>query len=602
MQNENKFQLIRNFSIIAHIDHGKSTLADRILEITHTISGRKMRPQFLDKMDIERERGITIKAQPISINYTSEKGKIYEYNLIDTPGHVDFAYEVTRSLAACEGVLLLVDASQGLEAQTFSHMYHAFDMGLDIVPVINKVDLENARVDEVVKELKDVFGFNRDEVYMISAKTGYNVDILLEGIIEKIRPPENKYQLPRGLIFDAQYDKYRGVILHVRMFDGEFKKGDKLLLNHSGGIYEISEVGIFKEELEEKASLKAGEVGYIISGIKLLKDVSIGDTIFLNKQNAIPPLEGFKKIKPMIYTGLYPIVNEEYDKLRSSMERIILTDSALEYKTEVSPSLGFGFRVGFLGLLHMEIIVERLQRQYSTNVVITNPSVVYKIYMKNGDIASINNVEHYPDPVKIDYIEEPYVKGTVISFIKYIDPLIRLIEEKRGILNKKIEYIGDSRIILHFDIPLSEIITNFFDKMKSVTKGYSSLDYGDIHYVKSDIIKVDILMNDKPVPSFSFLSIRTQAEGMGRKIIKKLRDEIPRHLFVIKIQAVIGGKIIAGERISALRKDVTAKCYGGDITRKRKLLEKQKAGKKKMRQIGDISVPKEAFLKVMKIN
>ncbi len=595
-------KFIRNFSIIAHIDHGKSTLADRMLELTNTISERKMKPQFLDKMDIERERGITIKAQPITLDFKSSNGNIYTYNLIDTPGHVDFTYEVSRSLAACEGAILLVDASQGLQAQTFSHMYLAFNLGLDIIPVINKIDLENAAIDEVIRELEEVFAFNKDEIIMISAKTGQNVENLLESIKDKIQPPKSEFEAARGLIFDAEFDNYRGVILHVRIFDGKFKKGDELYLNFSGSVHEIMEVGIFKANLFPTDELKSGDVGYIIAGIKQLKDVSIGDTVLIRKQEKLPILKGFKRIKPMVYAGVYPVENEDYKKLRDSIEKIVLSDSAIEYKPEVSASLGFGFRVGFLGLLHLEIIVERLQRQFNTDVVITTPSVVYKIHLKKGDEIILSSTEQYPDPVKIDYVKEPYVNATIISYINYIDPLIRLIEEKRGILNKKIEYIGDNRIILHFDVPLSEIITNFFDRMKSATKGYSSLDYGNIHYVKSDIIRVDILMNGKIVPSFSFLSERSKAETRGRKIIKKLREEIPRHLFVIKLQAVIGGKVIAGERISALRKDVTAKCYGGDITRKRKLLEKQKAGKKKMRSIGNVSIPKEAFIKVMKID
>ncbi len=592
----------RNFSIIAHIDHGKSTLADRLIESTQSIPQRKMRPQFLDKMDIERERGITIKAQPIRLNYFSSDGKNYIYNLIDTPGHVDFSYEVSRSLAACEGAVLLVDASQGLEAQTFSNMFMAFNQGLDIIPVINKIDLSNARVEEVKKELKDAFGFRSEEIIRISAKTGQNIPDLLEAIKERIKPPVSTCGIPRALIFDAQYEQYRGVILHIRVFDGEFEKGKKIILNSSKGIYEILELGVFKERMYEKEMLKAGEVGYIVAGIRDLKEVFIGDTVFRKGDEHGLPVQGFLKIKPMVYAGLYPAQNEDYEKLKRSLEKIVLNDSSLIYEHEASNFLGFGFRVGFLGLLHMEIVSERLSREFETDAVLTAPSVQYKVKKKDGTELLVNDTEQFPDPAQIEEVLEPFVEATIISFINYVDILIRLIEEKRGTLTQKTEYIGDNRIILHFTIPLSEIISNFFDKMKSATKGYSSLDYGNPVYKVSDIIKVEILLNGKPVPAFSFLTERSKAERRAREIIEKLKEEIPRHLFVIKIQSAISSKIIASVQVSALRKDVLAKCYGGDITRKRKLLEKQKEGKKKMRSIGNINVPKSAFLNILKID
>ncbi len=595
-------RFIRNFSIIAHIDHGKSTLADRVIEITHGISERKMTSQVLDKMDIERERGITIKAQPISLQYQSDDGNVYQLNLIDTPGHVDFSYEVSRSLAACEGALLLVDATQGLEAQTFSHMYLAFDQNLEIIPVLNKMDLPTARPEESYKELKAAFAFEKEEVYAISAKTGENVHELLEAIIKKIPPPpDSESDITRALIFDADFNMFRGVILHVRVFDGSITKGEKLILNFSGKQYEVSEVGTFQEEMAPCERLDTGEVGYVIAGIKNIKDVSIGDTVFKSGKPG-EPLKGFEHVKPMVYAGIYPTDNEDYEKLKVSLGKMTLNDSSLEYKPETSPSLGFGFRAGFLGMLHMEIVAERLRRHFDSEVIFTSPSVVYRVIMKNSEILEIHGAETYPDPVKIDHIQEPIVNATIVSTINYVDPLIRVIEEKRGKLSKDIEYLGDDRIILHFDIPLSELITNFFDRMKSVTRGYSSLDYSNIHYRTSNIVKVDIKMNEKSVPAFSFLAERSCAESRGRAIIKKLKGEIPRHMFVIKLQAAIGGKIVAGEKISAMRKDVTAKCYGGDITRKRKLLEKQKAGKKKMRAIGNINVPKEAFINVLKVD
>ncbi len=588
--------IIRNFSIIAHIDHGKSTLADRFLEITGILKEHKF-SQVLDDMDLEREKGITIKSHAITMPY-KYKGKKYYLNLIDTPGHVDFSYEVSRSLAACEGALLLVDASQGIEAQTMSNLYLAMENDLEIIPVINKIDLPKADVEGTIHDIETNIGL--DNIFAISAKTGEGVQELLDAIIELIPPPQGDSDKPtKALIFDSYYDSYRGVVILVRVFDGKFKKNDIIKLFSTGKEYKIEELGhleLIKEPAEE---ITAGEIGYIIANIKEVSQARVGDTVTLAKNPCETPLEGFKEPKPMVYSGIFPLNGEDYENLKDSIEKLKLNDASLVYEPENSLALGFGFRCGFLGMLHLEIVKERLLREYNLPIIATTPSVKFKVFYTDGTEKMIYNPAEMPDPVKIEHIEEPVMDVEIIVPSEFIGNVIKLSQERRGI-QKDMQYIDDKRVSIHYEMPLIEIIFDFYDKLKSVTKGYASLDYSFSKFVVSDIVKVDILINGEKVDAMSFMCHESKAHSWGKSVTEKLKEVIPRHLFKIALQASIGSKIIARSTINALRKNVTAKCYGGDITRKRKLLEKQKEGKKRMREIGSVSVPQEAFLEVLK--
>ena len=588
--------IIRNFSIIAHIDHGKSTLADRFLEITGILKEHKF-SQVLDDMDLEREKGITIKSHAITMPY-KYKGKKYYLNLIDTPGHVDFSYEVSRSLAACEGALLLVDASQGIEAQTMSNLYLAMENDLEIIPVINKIDLPKADVEGTIHDIETNIGL--DNIFAISAKTGEGVQELLDAIIELIPPPQGDLDKPtKALIFDSYYDGYRGVVILVRVFDGKFKKNDMIKLFSTGKEYKIEELGhleLIKEPAEE---ITAGEIGYIIANIKEVSQARVGDTVTLAKNPCEAPLEGFKEPKPMVYSGIFPLNGEDYENLKDSIEKLKLNDASLVYEPENSLALGFGFRCGFLGMLHLEIVKERLLREYNLPIIATTPSVKFKVFYTDGTEKMIYNPAEMPDPVKIEHIEEPVMDVEIIVPSEFIGNVIKLSQERRGI-QKDMQYIDDKRVSIHYEMPLIEIIFDFYDKLKSVTKGYASLDYSFSKFVVSDIVKVDILINGEKVDAMSFMCHESKAHSWGKSVTEKLKEVIPRHLFKIALQASIGSKIIARSTINALRKNVTAKCYGGDITRKRKLLEKQKEGKKRMREIGSVSVPQEAFLEVLK--
>ena len=588
--------IIRNFSIIAHIDHGKSTLADRFLEITGILKEHKF-SQVLDDMDLEREKGITIKSHAITMPY-KYKGKKYYLNLIDTPGHVDFSYEVSRSLAACEGALLLVDASQGIEAQTMSNLYLAMENDLEIIPVINKIDLPKADVEGTIHDIETNIGL--DNIFAISAKTGEGVQELLDAIIELIPPPQGDSDKPtKALIFDSYYDGYRGVVILVRVFDGKFKKNDMIKLFSTGKEYKIEELGhleLIKEPAEE---ITAGEIGYIIANIKEVSQARVGDTVTLAKNPCEAPLEGFKEPKPMVYSGIFPLNGEDYENLKDSIEKLKLNDASLVYEPENSLALGFGFRCGFLGMLHLEIVKERLLREYNLPIIATTPSVKFKVFYTDGTEKMIYNPAEMPDPVKIKHIEEPVMDVEIIVPSEFIGNVIKLSQERRGI-QKDMQYIDDKRVSIHYEMPLIEIIFDFYDKLKSVTKGYASLDYSFSKFVVSDIVKVDILINGEKVDAMSFMCHESKAHSWGKSVTEKLKEVIPRHLFKIALQASIGSKIIARSTINALRKNVTAKCYGGDITRKRKLLEKQKEGKKRMREIGSVSVPQEAFLEVLK--
>jgi GTP-binding protein LepA len=588
--------IIRNFSIIAHIDHGKSTLADRFLEITGILKEHKF-SQVLDDMDLEREKGITIKSHAITMPY-KYKGKKYYLNLIDTPGHVDFSYEVSRSLAACEGALLLVDASQGIEAQTMSNLYLAMENDLEIIPVINKIDLPKADVEGTIHDIETNIGL--DNIFAISAKTGEGVQELLDAIIELIPPPQGDSDKPtKALIFDSYYDGYRGVVILVRVFDGKFKKNDMIKLFSTGKEYKIEELGhleLIKEPAEE---ITAGEIGYIIANIKEVSQARVGDTVTLAKNPCEAPLEGFKEPKPMVYSGIFPLNGEDYENLKDSIEKLKLNDASLVYEPENSLALGFGFRCGFLGMLHLEIVKERLLREYNLPIIATTPSVKFKVFYTDGTEKMIYNPAEMPDPVKIEHIEEPVMDVEIIVPSEFIGNVIKLSQERRGI-QKDMQYIDDKRVSIHYEMPLIEIIFDFYDKLKSVTKGYASSDYSFSKFVVSDIVKVDILINGEKVDAMSFMCHESKAHSWGKSVTEKLKEVIPRHLFKIALQASIGSKIIARSTINALRKNVTAKCYGGDITRKRKLLEKQKEGKKRMREIGSVSVPQEAFLEVLK--
>ena len=600
---EDKKKFIRNFSIIAHIDHGKSTLADRLIEMTGVLSKREMEEQILDNMDIERERGITIKSQAVRMKYKAKDGNIYELNLIDTPGHVDFNYEVSRSLAACDGAILVVDASQGVEAQTLANVYLALDNNLEILPVINKVDLPNARPDEIKNEIEDIIGIPAQDAPCISAKTGLNVDEVLEIIVTDLPAPKGDEKEPlQALIFDSIYDNYQGAIAYVRIKNGTVRVGDKIKLMATGKDFTVTEVGYFEPgSYAPSKELTAGEVGYIAASIKSLSDIRVGDTVTLSDNPAKEPLPGYKKVNPMVYCGLYPVDGSDYENLKVALEKLQLNDAALEYEPETSAALGFGFRCGFLGLLHLEIIEERLDREFDLSLITTSPSVIYKVYKTDGTLMEIYNPSELPKPDEISRIEEPFVQAEILTPKEYVGNIMEICQNRRGIYID-MKYLDSSRVTLVYELPLNEIIYDFFDKLKSKTKGYASFDYELKEYRPSNLVKLDILVNGENVDALSFIVHRDNSYERGKKMIEKLKEVIPRQLFAIPLQAAIGGKIIARETISAMRKDVLAKCYGGDVTRKKKLLEKQKRGKKKMREIGNVEIPQEAFLFVLKLD
>ena len=591
---------IRNFSIIAHIDHGKSTLADRIIEKTGLVSEREMREQFLDNMDLERERGITIKLQTTRLVFRSKDGNEYIFNLIDTPGHVDFTYEVSRSLAACEGAVLVVDATQGVEAQTLANVYLALDEDLEIMPVLNKIDLASARPDEVKQEIEDVIGVDAQEAPLVSAKEGIGIEELLEKIVTDIPAPEgDENDKLKALIFDSYYDNYKGVVIYTRIFDGTVKKGDMIRLMNTGKKYEVTEVGVYSPGPVECRSLRAGEVGYICASIKQLADARVGDTITIDDDPTEEPLPGYKKVQPMVYCGIYPAEGEKYENVKDALEKLQVNDAAFHFEPETSTALGFGFRCGFLGLLHMEIIVERLEREFDLAVVTTSPSVIYKVVMNDGSVQMVQNPSNLPDAGLIDHIEEPMVKADIMVPKDYVGNIMEICQDRRGRLIH-MEYITETRVNLHYDMPLNEVIYDFFDALKSKTRGYGSLDYEFTRYEPSKVVKLDILLNKDLVDAFSMIVHESKAYSRGRFVCSKLKEIIPMHQFEVPIQASIGQKVIARETVRAYRKDVIAKCYGGDISRKKKLLEKQKEGKKRMRQFGTVEVPQEAFTAVLK--
>ena len=594
---------IRNFSIIAHIDHGKSTLADRLIEMTGVLSKREMESQVLDNMDIERERGITIKSHAVIMLYKAKDGQEYEFNLIDTPGHVDFNYEVSRSLAACDGAILVVDSSQGVEAQTLANVYLAIDNNLEILPVINKIDLPNARPQEVKDEIEEIIGIPAQDAPCISAKSGLNVEEVLERIVTDIPAPTGDENAAlKCLIFDSLYDNYKGAIAYVRVKDGTVKVGDEILLMAAKKKFVVTEVGYFEPgEYIPSNKLQAGEVGYIAASIKNLSDIRVGDTITLADKPAPEPLPGYKKVNPMVYCGLYPMDGSDYENLKIALEKLKLNDAALEYEQETSAALGFGFRCGFLGLLHLEIIEERLDREFDLSLITTSPSVIYKVHKTNGEVIDLYNPSELPMPNEISYIEEPFVTAEILTPKDYVGGIMEICQNRRGIY-VDMKYLDQNRVTLIYELPLNEIIYDFFDNLKSKTKGYASFDYEFKEYRRSELVKLDIWVNGESVDALSFIVHKDMAYDKGKKMVEKLKTVIPRHLFTIPIQAVIGGKIIARETISAMRKDVLAKCYGGDITRKKKLLEKQKRGKKKMREIGNVEIPQEAFLSVLKLD
>ena len=590
---------IRNFCIIAHIDHGKSTIADRMLEITKTISSRNLVNQVLDDMDLERERGITIKSHAIHMDYKAENGKKYALNLIDTPGHVDFAFEVSRSLAACEGAILVVDAAQGIEAQTISNLYLAIENDLQIIPVINKIDLPSAQIENVKNQIIQVIGCTEDEILLVSAKSGKGIKEVLEAVVNKIPFPDGSPENPaQALIFDSVFDPYRGVITYIRVYEGKFKKNDLIQFFQVAKKFQVDEIGILRLKRMPAQELKAGEVGYLISGAKDVHDTKVGDTITLTKNPALRPLFKYKEIRPMVYSGIYPISSEDFEQLRESLDKLYLNDSSLTFEPETSQALGFGFRCGFLGLLHMEIVQERLEREYNVSIINTVPNVVYHVYTTSGEKIEIENPTKMPEAGNIDYIKEPYISAQILTPSDYIGNIMKLSLERRGrFINS--EYLDGKRVDMHFKFPLSEVIFDFFDKLKSQTRGYASLDYEFDSYEKADLVKLDILINGEPLDALSTIVHREKAFVWGRRLCRKLKDLIPRQMFEVVIQAAIGSKIISRDVVKALRKNVTAKCYGGDITRKRKLLEKQKEGKKRMKQVGRVEIPQEAFLVVL---
>jgi GTP-binding protein LepA len=593
---------IRNFSIIAHIDHGKSTLADRLLQITNTISERQMMDQVLDDMDLEREKGITIKSHAIQINYKHSDGKEYILNLIDTPGHVDFSYEVSRALAACEGALLLVDATQGIQAQTISNLYLAIGNDLEIIPVINKIDMDGAMIDEVRDQIIELIGCKPDDILLASGRAGIGVQEILTAIVERIPSPSGDEEKPlQALIFDSIYNSFRGIIVYYRIMNGVLKKGDKIKFVSTDTEYEADEVGILKLSLDPKPEVRTGDVGYLITGIKNAKEVNVGDTITVANNPDPQQIQGFEEVKPMVFAGIFPVETDNFEELRDCMDKLQLNDASLTFELETSQALGFGFRCGFLGMLHMEIIQERLEREFDQLVITTVPNVSFIAYSTRGEKIIVNNPTEMPEPTQLDRIEEPYIRAQIISKPEYIGNIMTLCLGKRGILINQ-HYLTQTRVELIFEMPLTEIVFDFYDKLKSQTRGYASFDYHPIGYRDSDIVKMDILLNNDKVDALSALIHRSRAQDFGRKLCEKLKELLPRQQFQIAIQAAVGAKIIARETISALRKDVTAKCYGGDISRKRKLLEKQKEGKKRMRQIGNVEVPQEAFLAVLKLN
>jgi GTP-binding protein LepA len=593
---------IRNFCIIAHIDHGKSTLADRLLQATNTISDRDMQSQALDNMDIERERGITIKSHAIQMDYIQD-GEKYVLNLIDTPGHVDFSYEVSRSIAACEGALLIVDAAQGIEAQTISNLYLALENDLEIIPILNKMDLPGAQPEEVTDEIVDLIGCDRSDVIPASGKTGLGVDDILRAVVARISPPKGNEDAPlQAMIFDSVYNSFRGIIAYYRVLNGSIKKGERVKFFNTEKEYFADEIGILRMDMEPRKEVKTGDVGYIISGIKKAEEVKVGDTITTVANPCTGAVKGFEEVKPMVFAGIYPVDTDEYEELRASMEKLQLNDASLSFEPESSAALGFGFRCGFLGMLHLEIIQERLEREFNMTVITTVPNVSYKAYLnKNNEMFVVNNPSELPDPSKLDYVEEPYIKAQIITKADYVGQIMNLCIEKRGELKNQV-YLTQSRVEITFEMPLGEVVFDFYDKLKSVSRGYASFDYFPIDYKRSDLIKLDILLNGDQVDALSALVHRSNAHDLGKKICIKLKELIPRQQFDIPIQAAIGAKIVSRETIKALRKDVTAKCYGGDISRKRKLLEKQKKGKKKIRQIGNVEVPQAAFMAVLKLD
>ncbi len=591
---------IRNFCIIAHIDHGKSTLADRLLELTSTIPQREMRDQVLDNMPLERERGITIKSHAITMYYRLD-GKLFELNLIDTPGHVDFTYEVSRSLAACEGAILLVDASQGVEAQTLSNLYMAIENNLEIVPVLNKIDLKAARVEQVAQQICEVLGGSPDDVLKVSAKEGWGVEHLLAELIRRIPPPGGDNGKPlRALIFDSTFDQYRGAVAYVRVFDGCLRTGMKIKLLSTGRIYEVMEVGIFQLKMVPRDELVAGEVGYMVAGIKNIVDANVGDTIVEADDEKSEPLPGYRRLKPMVYSGLYPTDGENFELLREALLKLRLNDAALSFEPETSQALGFGFRCGFLGLLHMEIVQERLEREYGLSLIATVPSVKYRVILKDGSSVEVENPASLPDPANIEHIEEPFVSAQIVTPIEYIDPLMRLVKERRGTYERS-EILDSKRTLVVCSLPLAEILVDFHDRVKSLSKGYASFDYDFSGYRPSKLVKLDVLVNGDPVDALSVIVHKDKVYRWGKQIVSRLKDLIPRQLFQVVIQAAVGSRVIARETISPLRKNVTAKCYGGDITRKRKLLERQREGKRRMKSIGRVTIPQEAFLYLLRV-
>lgn len=594
---------IRNFCIIAHIDHGKSTLADRIIESTGTLTSREMQAQVLDNMELERERGITIKSQAVRIIYKAKDGEEYVFNLIDTPGHVDFNYEVSRSLAACDGAILVVDAAQGVEAQTLANVYLAMDHDLDVMPVINKIDLPSAQPDEVIKEIGDVIGLDAADAPRISAKTGLNIDQVLEQIVEKIPAPSGDAAAPlQALIFDALYDPYKGVIIFCRIKEGSVKVGDPVKMMATGAQSDVTEVGYFGAgQFIPCGELSAGMVGYICASMKNVRDTQVGDTVTNAARPCEAPLPGYKKVNPMVYCGMYPADSAKYPDLRDALEKLQINDASLQYEPETSLALGFGFRCGFLGLLHLEIIQERLEREFNLDLVTTAPGVIYKVYKTNGDVIELTNPSNLPDPSEIDYMEEPIVSAEIMVTSDYVGAIMTLCQERRGVYIS-MEYLEETRALLKYDLPLNEIIYDFFDALKSRSRGYASFDYELKGYERSELVKLDVLINKEPLDALSFIVFKDSAYERGRRMCEKLKEEIPRHLFEIPIQAAVGGKVIARETVKAMRKDVLAKCYGGDISRKRKLLEKQKEGKKRMRQVGNVEIPQEAFMSVLKLD
>ena len=593
---------IRNFSIIAHIDHGKSTLADRLIERTGALAEREMKEQVLDSMELERERGITIKAQTVRLTYKAKDGETYELNLIDTPGHVDFTYEVSRSLAACEGALLVVDATQGVEAQTLANVYMALEHDLEIIPVINKVDLPSADPEKVKKEIEDAIGLDASDAVLASAKTGLGVDDILEAIVKLIPPPSGDEKKPlRALIFDSYFDSYKGVIAHIRLMDGLIKKGMELQMMATGKVFEVTDVGCFQPTPVEVPQLAAGDVGFIAGSLKNVRDVRVGDTVTTTENPAPEPLPGYRGVTPMVYCGLYPVDSADYDNLKDALEKLQLNDAALVFEPETSVALGFGYRCGFLGLLHMDVIQERLEREYHLELITTAPSVIYHVHTTAGEMIAVDNPAKLPPPQNIDFIEEPFVKATVIVPNDYVGAVMQVSQDKRGEY-KSMDYLDTNRVMLIYHIPLSEIIYDYFDQLKSTTRGYASLDYELADYQPSKLVKLDILLNGEPVDALSTIVFSEQAAYRGRLLAQKLRELIPKQMFEIPIQAAVGSKIVARENVRAYRKDVLAKCYGGDITRKRKLLEKQKEGKKRMKAVGSVEVPQEAFMAVLKIH